>query len=139
MDPSSSHPGRSRTVRALLVLEVLLVIGAIGGGLGLIIGYLDLGELADELPWHSPVVGGIALLAINAAFPAVVISAELRRHRLAAFGHLLVGLDLLVWIAVQVAFIGFDSALQAIYLAYGLVITALSWRRARAASPAGTR
>lgn len=120
---------RQRVVRALLVLEVLLVIGAIGGGLGLIIGYLDLGEMTDDLPWASPVVGGVALLAINAAFPTLVIAAELRGHRLAPVGHLLVGLDLLVWIAVQVAFIGFNSALQAIYLAYGVVVTLLAWRR----------
>ncbi len=123
-----SPASRSVTARRLVVLEVLLVIGAVGGGLGLIIGFLDLHEMTDDLPWQSPVLGGIALLAINAAFPAAVIAAELRHHRLASLGHLLVGVDLLVWIAVQVAFIGFTSALQAVYLVYGVAVTLLAWR-----------
>lgn len=123
-----SVASRSGLARRLVVLEVLLVLGAIGGGLGLIIGFLDLQEMTEDLPWQSPVVGGVALLAINAAFPLVVIAAELRRHRLASLGHLLVGVDLLVWIVVQVAFIGFTSALQAIYLAYGVAVTWLAWR-----------
>lgn len=111
-----------------MVLEVLLVVGAIGGGLGLIVGFLDLQEMTDDLPWQSPVLGGIALLTINAAFPTLVIAAELRHHRLASLGHLLVGLDLLAWIVVQVAFIGFTSALQAVYLVYGVAVTWLAWR-----------
>lgn len=124
----AAAPSRPALARRLVVLEVLLVIGAIAGGLGLIIGFLDLQEMTDDLPWQSPVVGGIALLAINAAVPVAVIVAELRHHRLASLGHLLVGVDLLVWIAVQVAFIGFTSVLQAVYLVYGLAVTWLAWR-----------
>jgi hypothetical protein len=120
--------GRAGPTRWLVVLEVLLVIGAVGGGLGLIVGFLDLEEMADDLPWQSPVLGGVALLLLNALVPSIVVAAELRRHRLASLGHLLVGVDLLGWIVVQVAFIGFTSPLQAVYAVYGVAVTALAWR-----------
>jgi hypothetical protein len=126
---------------ALIWLEVLLAVGAVGGAFGLITGTLDLGEYTDDLPWQSPLIAGIALLVVNGVLPAAVALGELRRRRWAGVGHLVVGSALIGWVAVQVAFIGANSFLQLVYLAYGIVIVVLarSRRRRRMNRPARLR
>ncbi len=53
------------------------------------------------------------------------------RHPLAAFGALIVGIGMLIWIVVEIAVIGYSNEppLQAVYLVLGGTITlaALRW------------
>jgi hypothetical protein len=109
----------------LIAAELLLAIGAIGGAVGLITGWLDLHESADDLPWQSPVLAGFALLLCNGVVPLAVVRGATRDAVWAAKGHVAVGVVLLVWIAVQVAFIGFNSPLQIVYAVYGAAVVAL--------------
>lgn len=122
-----------RSRLALIWLEVLLVVGAIGGGVGLITGALDLGDATDDLPLRSPVLAGIALVTVNGVLPAVVVVGELRRTSWAHTGHTIVGWSLIGWVVLQVAFIGANSPLQLVYAVYGAVIVLL----ARARRPGG--
>ena len=113
----------------LIVLEVLLAIGAFGGAIALIVGAIDLGESAADLPFESPVLGGVALLVINGLLPAAVAFGAFRRAPWSELGHVAVGVALIAWILVQVAFIGFGSVLQATYLLYGVVVLVLGATR----------
>ena len=119
--------GRLRVT--LIVLEVLLAVGALGGAIGLMSGGIDLGDSTSKLPFASPVLGGLALLAINGVLPATVAFGAWRRTAWSDVGHLAVGAGLIAWIVVQVAFIGFGSWLQATYLLYGVVVLALGAAR----------
>lgn len=114
-----------RLRRTLTALEALLVLGAFGGAVGLMSGALDVGETAQDLPWQSPVLAGVALGLINGVFPAAVMVLARRHHRWAPAGHVLVGVALMGWIVVQVAFIGLNSALQVLYFVYGAVVAAM--------------
>lgn len=124
-NPSTATAPLRPLQRVLVALELLLAVGAFGGALGLVTGALDLHEAADDLPLASPVLGGIALALCNGVLPLVVATGTLRRAPWASVGHLAVGAALIGWIVVQVAFIGFGSALQAAYLGYGVVVLAL--------------
>jgi hypothetical protein len=120
---------RTRTLArlrtTLIVLEVLLAVGAFGGAIALLSGVIDLGESTADLPFSSPVLAGLALGLINGVLPAVVAFGAWRREAWSELGHVVVGAALIGWIVVQVAFIGFGSALQATYLLYGVVVLAL--------------
>lgn len=116
----------SRLERLLVGMELFLAVGAFFGAVGLIGGGIDLGEATAELPFGSPVFAGVALAVINGVLPTVVAVGALRRAGWAGAGHMVVGTVLVAWIVIQVAFIGLGSWLQAVYLAYGIVLQALA-------------
>ena len=132
-------PARTPFRRSLLGLEAFLAVGAYGGATGLVlVGPAMIGdEAVANLPFASPVLGGLALAIINGLLPTVVFFAELRRARWAAVGHLLVGAALVTWIVVQVAFLGWPPHwLQITYFIYGWVIVGLAVKaRGRPARP----
>ncbi|MFP4635025.1 MAG: hypothetical protein ACLFRD_04115 [Nitriliruptoraceae bacterium] len=121
-------PARTAVTTSLVWLEAVLAVGAFAGATGLILaGPEMIGDAAADLPFASPVLGGIALAIVNGLLPTVVLIAELRRARWAAAGHLLVGAALVVWIVVQVAFLGWPPHwLQIVYFAYGWIIVGLA-------------
>lgn len=131
-------PARTLVTTSLLWLEAVLAIGAYAGATGLVLaGRQMIGDAAGDLPFASPVFGGIALAIVNGLLPTVVVVAELRGARWAAAGHLLVGTALVAWIVVQVAFLGWPPHwLQLIYFVYGWVIVGLAMiARGRATTP----
>jgi hypothetical protein len=121
---------RAGVLSTLLWLEVLLAIGAFGGAAGfLLLGGDLLGAGTADLPFASPVLAGVALGLVNGVLPTVVLVGTLRRRPWAIRGHLVVGLALVGWIVVQVAFLGWPPHwLQWAYLAYGVVLTGLALR-----------
>ena len=130
-------PRRTPVSTGLLWLEALLAVGAYAGATGLILaGPEMIGDAVEDLPFASPVLGGIALAIVNGLLPTVVFVAELRGARWAAVGHLLVGAALVSWIVVQVAFLGWPPHwLQVTYFVYGWVIVGLAvTARGRAAT-----
>lgn len=120
----------SRLQGALIALEILLAIGAYGGGAGLILSHWEPGAFlsTDELagtPFSSWLIPGILLVLLNGVLPTVVVVGAATNKAWARWGHPLVGLVLTSWIVVQVAMIGYGHALQAIYLAWGVVMSVL--------------
>ena len=136
-----SGPGTqplSRTAKAALVLEVLLSIGALGGGLVLMIAPrgeimpLPLSALAGS-PFDTYLVPGLILFGVLGLGPLVAAGLAWLRHPLAPVAAFVVGAGLLIWVAAEVAIIGYSNEppLQAIYgiLGVAMVIVALRWLR----------
>ncbi len=110
-------------------LEALLALGAYGGAAALVTGGMDFGDATADLPFGSTLLAGIALAVVNGVFPTVVLIAALRRRPWVSAGHRIVGIALVAWILVQVAFLGWPPHwLQITYLAYGLAIVVLAYR-----------
>lgn len=119
--PSRSAP-LDRLQHWLIGLEGFLALGAWGGAFGLVSGTLPLNESVQDLPFQSPVLGGVALAAIVAVPATLALVLTLRRHRLAADAHPLAGGALMAWIVLQVGFIGLVSPLQPFMFTLGAAI-----------------
>ena len=126
----------TRFAVASLVLEVVLSIGAVGGGLVLIVAPrgeimpLPLSALAGS-PFDTYLGPGLILFTVLGLGPLVAAGLAWRRHPFAPLAAFVVGAALLTWVAVEIAIIGYSNEppLQAIYLALGVAITvvALGW------------
>ncbi len=106
--------------RGLAVAAALVALSAWGGAAGLVTGSLALeGGLNARLPFHSPVLGGLALAAL-VAVPFTLLAASAwrgseRTDELAlGSGALLVG-----WILVELAFVRALSFFHPLYLVIG--------------------
>lgn len=136
MTTEAHRPPLSRRAKASIALEVLLGIGALGGGLVLIVAPrgeimpLPLSALVGS-PFDTYLVPGLILFAVLGIGPLVAARLAWGRHPLAPSGALVVGIALLIWVAVEIAIVGYSNEppLQAIYLVLGFVITvaALGW------------
>jgi hypothetical protein len=130
------RPPLSRLAKVSIALEVLLSIGALGGGLVLIVAprgeimALPLSALAGS-PFDTYLGPGVILFTVLGLGPLVAARLAWLRHPLAPFAALVVGTALLIWVGVEIAIIGYSNEppLQAIYLVLGFVITvvALGW------------
>jgi hypothetical protein len=121
--------------KSALVLEVLLSIGALGGGLILIIAPrgeimpLPLSALAGS-PFDTYLVPGLILFGVLGLGPLVAARLAWLRHPTAPTAAFVVGSGLLIWVAVEVAIIGYSNEppLQAIYGILGVAIVLVSVR-----------
>ena len=132
----ANHPRPlSQLAKAALVLEILLSIGALGGGLVLMIAPrgeimpLPLSALASS-PFDTYFVPGLILFAVVGLGPLVAARLTWLRHPLAPAAAFVVGGGLLIWVGVEVAIIGYSNEppLQAIYAALGVAIVFLAAR-----------
>jgi hypothetical protein len=125
-----AKPPLTRFAKASIVLEVALAVGALAGGLALMIGPrgeimpLPLSALAGS-PFGTYLVPGLILFGVLGLGPLAAAWLVWVRHPLAPIGAVIVGLALLTWIAVEIAIIGYSNEppLQAIYLFVGAAIT----------------
>jgi hypothetical protein len=137
MSKSTRHRTQplSRVVMAAVVLEVLLSIGALGGGLVLMIAprgeimSLPLAALAGS-PFDTYLVPGLILFGVLGLGPLVAARLAWLRHPLAPTAAFVAGAGLLIWVAVEVAIIGYSNEppLQAIYGILGVVIVLVACR-----------
>jgi hypothetical protein len=135
----SAPEPRGRLAWSAIVLEVFLGVGALGGGLALMLGPrgellpLPVSALAGS-PFSSYLVPGGILFFVIGLGPLVAAALTWRRHRLAPLLAVTVGAALLTWMAVEIAIVGYTNSppLQAIYLALGVAIAlvGIRWRRA---------
>ena len=125
----------SRVAKAAVVLEILLSIGALGGGLVLMVAPrgeimpLPLSALAGS-PFDNYLVPGLILFGVLGLGPLVAARLAWLRHPLAPAAAFVVGAGLLIWVAVEVAIIGYSNEppLQAIYGILGIAIVLLAFR-----------
>ncbi len=121
-------------------MEVVLGVGAIGGGLALMIGPrgeiipLPLSALTGS-PFSTYFIPGAILFAILGVVPLVAAVLTVRRSRVAPLFAVVVGAALIAWIAVEIAIVGYSNEppLQALYLGFGVAIAVVGARWARAA------
>lgn len=112
---------------ALVVLETLMGLAAVGGGIGLLLtdGLGMPSEWVESSPLGSYTIPGLVLMAVGGA-NLVGATAVLRRHRWGAPISGLVGLMWMGWFVVQVAVVGFVSLQQPVYFAVGVLIFTLA-------------
>lgn len=109
--------------RLICCLAALNAVGALAGAVGLTTGFLALGPaLEDRLPWQSPVVAGIALGLLVALPNGALVAVALRRGRGTGLLGIAVGVAMVVWILVELAFIRELSFLHPVYVAVGIVM-----------------
>jgi hypothetical protein len=135
-----THPRQplGRFAKGLVVLEVLLSVGALGGGFVLILAPrgeimpLPLSALAGS-PFDTYLGPGLILFSVLGLGPLVAARVAWLRHPFAPVAAFIVGVALLIWVAVEIAIIGYSNEppLQAIYLTLGAAITigAIGWVR----------
>lgn len=116
--------------RLLVGLASLNAACALAGAGALATGAMDLGPTLDaRLPWGSPVVAGIALALLVALPNAVLAAVAARGGRHAGPMGMAVGAGLVLWIAVELAFLRELSFLHPVYAAVGGTMV---WTGARA-------
>jgi hypothetical protein len=121
--------------KAAIGLEIVLSLGALAGGLALMIGPrgeiipLPVASLVGS-PFDSYFVPGLILFGVLGIGPIVAAALAWIRHPLAPLAALITGIGLLIWLAVEIAIIGFatEPPLQPIYLALGLLVVAAGLR-----------
>jgi hypothetical protein len=111
----------SRWRLAIGVVAALNAVAALGGSVGLISGWLTLGDLTERLPFGSTLVAGTALALLVCAPNAVLTRLALRRSGATAAASVVVGSMLVGWILLEVAVLHVFAGLQVAYLLVGLV------------------
>ncbi len=124
-------PKRSRSLGLLVLMAALLLQGlsGIAGGIGLVLDpsgsslQIPLSLLAGS-PFENYLLPGLILLTVLGFVPLVAFYGLLQQRAWSWLLAVLVGVALIVWIAVEIAIIGYqaDPPLQLIYGALGIVI-----------------
>jgi hypothetical protein len=125
----------SLVAKVALALEVLLSVGALGGGLVLMLAPrgeimpLPLSALAGS-PFDTYLVPGIILFGVLGLGPLIAARLAWLRHPLAPTAAFVVAAGLLIWVTVEVAIIGYSNEppLQAIYGILGVAILVVAFR-----------
>jgi hypothetical protein len=122
--------------KVALALELILSVGAVAGGFMLMLAPrgeiipLPLPALAGS-PFDTYFVPGLILFGVIGLGPLVAARLAWLRHPVAPVAAFVVGAGLLIWVAVEVAIIGYSNEppLQAIYgiLGVAIVLVAIRW------------
>ncbi len=128
---SQTKPG-GRLALWVGVYQVLIGLGAVAGGLGLVLDPSG-ASLGMERAWLTGtpfgdyLVPGLFLLVVNGLGQLAGAAVTFRRHRRAGDAALLLGAIMVGWIVAQVSWLGYLSWLQPFYFAVGLLELALGW------------
>ncbi len=130
MHPARATSPLTRFAKAAVALEVFLSLGALGGGGALMLGSrgeiipLPLSALSGS-PFDTHFVPGLILFGVLGLGALAGALLTLRRHPMAPFAAFVVGAALLIWLAVEIAIVGYtnDPPLQPFYLLLGAAIT----------------
>jgi len=106
------------------ILQIFIGIGAVGGGLVLLLDPSGQGmgfsvELLANSPFRNYLIPGLFLFAVNGIGNFTCGFLSIKKHRYAGYAGMLFGLIMMVWILVQVSIIGWVSWLQPIFLSLG--------------------
>ena len=119
-------------VAGLGVLQVLIGLGAVGGGLALILepSGSSIGiplEVLKSSPFSTFLVPGIVLLIVNGFGSLVGAAASFTRYWCAGEIAIALGLFLAAWIMLQVYWFDDFHWVHALYLGIGLLEFVLGW------------
>ena len=114
------------------VLQVLIGLGAVGGGLALVLepSGSNLGiplEVLKSSPFSTFLVPGIVLLIVNGFGSLVGATASFTRYWCAGEIAIALGLFLVAWIMLQVYWFAAFHWLHALYLGIGLLELVIGW------------
>ena len=128
-----THLGKNKLLaRGLGALQVFIGLGAVGGGLALMLepSGANLGIPLDTLknsPFSTYLVPGVVLLAVNGLGSLVGATASFTRHRYSGDIAVALGVFLVVWITLQIFWFVAFHWLHALYLGLGLLEFVLGW------------
>ncbi|MEU4236161.1 hypothetical protein [Actinoplanes sp. NPDC026619] len=117
------------TARGAVTAGILSFLGvtALGGGVAILVGATPPSSWLDDVPLiHGWTIPGLVLTAGFGLGSLLVAVAVLRRVRWSRAAVLLDGLALVVWIALEVAYLPNTSWLQVIYAAAGVALLLLA-------------
>jgi hypothetical protein len=104
----------SRFAKATVALDVFLSVGALGGGVALMLG--PRGEIIplpvsalQGSPFETYFAPGLILFCVLGLAPLAAALFAWRRHPRAPIGTLSVGVALLIWMAVEIAIVGYNK------------------------------
>jgi hypothetical protein len=123
---------------AAVFLNLLLGVGALAGGMALVAGPtgqiipLSVSSLAGS-PFHDYFIPGLILFVVLGLAPFVVAILAWRGNPWAPLLTVGIALTLLIWLAVEVAIVGYssDPPLQPIYLGIAvlMMLDGIGWLR----------
>jgi hypothetical protein len=125
------------TAKTLAVLTAIQALGAIGGGIGLVRDPVrNIGlpvSLLEGTPFHNYLIPGLILLIIVGLVPLVAFVSLIRRQKWAWWVALSGGIDLVIWIIVEVVLLGYlpgaGIGLQIVFGLLGVTIIVLALAR----------
>jgi hypothetical protein len=116
-----------RVKTALIALQLLVAVNAVGGGIYGLAGAKDVpAAWLEGSPFHTYTVPSLFLLGVIGGGMVFATAAWLLRRRIAPWVSLGMGVILMSWIVAQVAIITLNSWLQPVSFVAGLAITALA-------------
>ena len=129
--PASARPTLAETDRAtprrwwvaLLVVGWFILVSAVGGGVGLILGNgmgMPLSWL-DGTPFDSFVIPGLVLLLVVGGTQALAVLLQHRRHPWWPAAAGVAGFGMVIWVYVEVALLPVYSFLHTLYLTTGVL------------------
>ena len=123
---------KTRVWTGLGVLQAFIGIGAVAGGLGLMLnpsgGSLGLPlELLEKTPFSTYLVPGLVLFTVNGLGNLAGAVASFTRRRFAGEIAMALGAFLVAWILIQVYWMSGFHWLHWLYLVLGIVEAALGW------------
>ena len=123
---------RTNTFIWLGLLQAFIGVGAVAGGLGLVLdpSGANLGtplELLEGTPFASFMIPGVVLFLVNGLGSLAGAIASFMRHRYAGHAAMALGGFLMAWILIQVYWFAGFHWLHWLYLCLGIVELALGW------------
>ncbi len=130
---------RNGTRIALVLLELLIGLNAVWGGVMLMTDSWKLGHAwLDNTPFDSWFLPGLALLLVIGGSQLAAAATLLARRPFAREVSIVAGQILIGWIIVQLAWLRvFHPVMQPAMLAAGFVIASLAWRLPSGTQPGG--
>lgn len=121
-----------RLANVLGILQLFIGLGAVGGGLGLVLepSGANLGmplEMLNHSPFSDFLIPGIVLLTVNGLGSIAGSVLNFKLFQYAAEIALALGAFLVAWILIQVYWIHSFHWLHALYLSLGIIELALGW------------
>jgi hypothetical protein len=115
-----------RVANILGIVQVFIAVGAIPAGLSMIINPdgSDIGlpiDLLSNSPFQNFLIPGLFLFIVNGLFTAIGAFLSFTRNKYAGISGMGLGFILMLWISIQVYFIGLTHLLQPTYFLIGLV------------------
>lgn len=126
---TENRNARPLSIRILEAALLLQGLSGLGGGIGLILdptgNSLQIPHVwLEGSPFRSYLIPGVILFVVLGIYPLVTLYGVRRRSGWAWMASLSVGVGLLIWIAVEIAIIGYqpNPPLQLIYGILGVLI-----------------
>jgi predicted CoA-binding protein len=129
----TDSPRRQQRHSSVAAAAGFVALGAYFGAVGLVSGWLSLGDrLNERLPFGSPVFGGLALLVLIAVPYTVLMRRAWHGDGATGATAIVAGAITVGWIAVQLAFLRELSVFHPVYAAIGVAFVVVGVRlRAR--------